>query len=104
MPSQVGKIEDDSHSKAVFIFKHSTRCSISSIAKVRLEDQWTPNMSVESDVYLLDVINYRAISNLVAENFQVHHESPQILIIQNGECIHDASHFDVSVREIKEVI
>lgn len=93
-----------SYSHRVFIFKHSSRCSISSIAKLRLEDHWDNSLSEDSGVYLIDVINHRDISNEVASYFQVHHESPQILLIENGECTHDASHFDITVEEIREVI
>lgn len=93
-----------SYSHRVFIFKHSTRCSISSIARLRLEDHWDPSLSDNAEMYLLDVIAHRDLSLEVASYFQVHHESPQILIIVDGECIHDASHFDITVEEIKEVI
>ncbi|MCB0687591.1 MAG: bacillithiol system redox-active protein YtxJ [Saprospiraceae bacterium] len=93
-----------SYVQRVFIFKHSSRCSISSIAKLRLEDHWNSSLSENSEVYLLDVITHRDISNEVAAYFEVHHESPQILLIENGECTHDASHFDISVEEIQEVI
>ena len=101
---QLQDIIHKSYSHRVFIFKHSTRCSISSIAKLRLEDHWDQSLSEDSIVFLLDVISHRAISNEVATYFQVHHESPQILLIENGECTHDASHFDITVEEIKEVI
>lgn len=93
-----------SYNRRVFIFKHSSRCSISSIAKLRLEDHWDSTLSENSEIYFLDVISHREISQEVAAHFQVHHESPQILIIENGECIHDASHFDITVEEIREVI
>ena len=80
------------------IFKHSTRCSISLMAKKRLEldgDSLPANLPV----YFLDLIKYRDISNLVAEDFQVHHQSPQLLLIKDGECILDQSHGEISVDE-----
>ena len=54
--------------------------------------------------YYLDLISYRNVSNEIAERFQVYHESPQILLIKDGDCYHDASHLDISVEEIKEVL
>jgi len=90
-----------SHKKPCLIFKHSIRCSISSIAKHRLESDWDFEAS-ELQPFLLDLINYRAISQLVAERFEVHHESPQVLLIREGECTYDASHLDISVSELHE--
>ncbi len=91
-----------SHSHPIIIFKHSTRCGISSIAKMRLEDQW--DLSEDAEVFLLDLIKHKDLSNKIAQTFNVYHESPQILLIQQGECVHDASHFDITVDELKEVI
>jgi len=80
------------------IFKHSTRCSISMMAKKRFEMDWDmlPN---EIPLYFLDLIKYRDISNQVADVFSVHHESPQLLLIKDGECILDQSHGEISVDD-----
>ena len=58
----------------------------------------------ETSLYFLDLISYRAISAQVAETFSVHHESPQILLIKDGNCVLDASHSDISAEEVAEVI
>ena len=69
----------------------------------RLESSWDfPASQIEP--YFLDLLNYRFISNEISERFKVHHESPQILLIKNGECFHDASHLDISVDEIKSAL
>ena len=81
------------------IFKHSTRCSISSMAKSRLDRSEAPT---GVDFHYLDLIAYRALSAKIAEDFSVHHESPQILLIKNGECIYDESHSGISIDEIEE--
>jgi bacillithiol system protein YtxJ len=83
------------------IFKHSTRCSISSVAKNRLERSSAPS---GADFYYLDIISYRSISNKVAEVFKVHHESPQVLVIKNGECMYDESHMGIGMWEIEEAV
>ena len=86
----------------VAIFKHSTRCSISSVAKNRLESSW--DFNVELPIYYLDLIQYRNISNLIADKFNVQHESPQLLLIKDGVSIFNASHMSISVSQIHSVI
>jgi bacillithiol system protein YtxJ len=80
------------------IFKHSTRCSISLITKKRLEMDWT-FLPDNIPVYFLDLINYRDISNTVADIFKVHHESPQLLLIKDGECVYETSHGEISMED-----
>ena len=96
--SQLDEISDRSHENNVLIFKHSTRCSISSMAKGRLDSHEFDNVPV----YYLDLIAHRDISNQIAERFSVHHESPQILLIRNGECVYAESHSGIMVEEIEE--
>ena len=85
------------------IFKHSTRCSISMMAKRNFEFNWDV-IPEGTKLYFLDLISYREISNTIAEVFTVAHQSPQILLIKNGECILEASHSDISADEVAEVI
>ena len=82
----------------VAIFKHSTRCSISSVAKMRLSSLWSFNE--ELPVYYVDVLASRNLSNLIANEFNVVHESPQLLIIRHGKCVYDASHMSISYKDI----
>ena len=96
---QLEKIKEKSFSKPQVIFKHSTRCSISSMALSRLERSEAPG---SIDFHYLDLITYRSISNQIAEDFKVYHESPQILLIKNGECVYDESHSGISMDEIVE--
>ncbi len=85
------------------IFKHSTRCSISMMAKRRFEMDMD-KLPADMTLYFLDLIRYRELSNLVAEDFQVYHESPQMLVIKDGECILDQSHGAISVDEALSVL
>ena len=80
------------------IFKHSTRCSISLMAKRRFEMDWE-SLPDNVPVYFLDLIKHRDISNQIAEDFQVYHQSPQLLLIKDGECILDQSHSSISLEE-----
>jgi bacillithiol system protein YtxJ len=95
--AQLEAIIKQSQKEPVVIFKHSTRCSISAMAKNRLERVETPENVV---FYYLDLIRYRSVSNKIAEMFQVWHESPQVLLIRNGECIYDESHGGIDMAEI----
>ena len=99
--SELDEIIKRSVSKLQVIFKHSTRCSISSVAKGRLERSSVPP---GTDFYYLDLISYRNISNKIAQVFKIHHESPQILVIKNGECIYDESHMGINMGEIEDVV
>jgi bacillithiol system protein YtxJ len=83
----------------VAIFKHSTRCSISSVAKSRLVSSWDFD-SEKLPLYYLDLISFRGISNLISEKFNIEHQSPQILVIKDGLCVYDASHMSISVRDL----
>jgi bacillithiol system protein YtxJ len=98
---QLDEIVTRSKETPVLIFKHSTRCSISSMARFRLEDDWDFPVS-ELEPYYLDLIAHRDISQAIADRFSIHHESPQVLLIRNGECTYDASHLDISVSELHE--
>jgi bacillithiol system protein YtxJ len=97
--SELDEIISRSEAKPQVIFKHSTRCSISSVAKGRLERAEAPS---KVDFYYLDLISYRNISNKVSQLFKVHHESPQVLVIKNGECVYDESHMGINMQEILE--
>jgi len=99
---QLNEIKQESKNKAVVIFKHSTRCSISRMAlkqferEFDLEDKITP--------YFLDLLEYRIISNAIASLFNVTHQSPQILVIKNGISVYDASHGDIQVEDLKRYL
>lgn len=96
---QLHSLIERSNSKPQVIFKHSTRCSISSMIKSRLEKSDTPDTI---DFHYLDLIAYRSLSDKIAEDLQVYHESPQVLLIKKGECIYDESHMAIRMEDIEE--
>jgi bacillithiol system protein YtxJ len=69
------------------------------MAKGRLERSKEPE---NIDFYLLDLINNRSLSNQLSEEFNVWHESPQILLIKDGKCTYDESHTAIRMEEILE--
>jgi bacillithiol system protein YtxJ len=87
-----------SHQKPVVIFKHSTRCSISRFALKNFETDFQANLSV--DFYFLDLIQFRSVSNALSVRFEVLHQSPQVLLIQNGICIYHDSHQDINFEKL----
>ncbi len=100
LSSQLNDIIAESETKPVLIFKHSTRCSISSSALNRVERVWDDSASTKITPYYLDLINFRDISNDVANRFNVEHQSPQVLLIYKGKSIFDASHMAINLPEI----
>jgi bacillithiol system protein YtxJ len=92
-----------SEQQACLIFKHSTRCSISAIAKTRLERNW----EIEANQlvpYYLDLLAYRDLSQQVAQQFGITHQSPQVLVIRNGRCVFDASHLSIDTAAIEQAL
>lgn len=94
-------IEKESFVTPILFFKHSTRCSISSMALNRLESYWDIESTQAIPVYL-DLIQYRNLSDKLASDLGVRHESPQVLLVKDGKCIYTASHSQIDVEDIKE--
>ena len=98
--SQIDKIVADSKDAPQVIFKHSTRCSTSSMVKNRLDKNEAPD---GINFYYLDLIKYRNISNKIVKDFGIDHESPQALIIRNGKCVYNEDHSAITFDELEEV-
>lgn len=98
--AQVYQIERDSQETPIVIFKHSPRCDLSGMSKQLLEQQWD-YPSTEIRTYLLNVVSHKEVSSLVAEIFQEYHQSPQILLIQQGACTYAADYPDITFEEFK---
>jgi len=97
--AQLQSLLQQSADKPQVIFKHSNRCGISSMARGRLERAAAPGTV---DFHMLDVIQHRSLSRQVADLLKVEHESPQVLLIKNGQCVFDASHTAISMDDIVE--
>lgn len=100
---QLDEIEKTSHHKAVVIFKHSTRCGVSRMVLRNFENSLeTPEGDL--DFYYLDLLAHRDLSDEIAIRFQVIHQSPQILVIKNGQTIHHASHHAVRAENLRSFV
>lgn len=87
--------------KGVAVFKHSSRCPISGMARNRME-KGLVNLPEEMPVYFLDILQFRALSQEIAEQYDVIHESPQLLLIKEGQCVFHTSHQGVSPQALLE--
>ena len=88
----------ESFEHPVLVFKHSTRCSISRMALRQFETDW--NLDGKITPYFLDLLEYRPISNAIAERLGVVHQSPQVIVIKEGQAVYDASHEAIQVSAL----
>ncbi|MCU7616573.1 bacillithiol system redox-active protein YtxJ [Chryseobacterium sp. PBS4-4] len=84
----------------IAIFKHSTSCFISKTVLRNFEKEIEEAEEQGAVLYFLDLLAYRSISNKIAEDFAIRHESPQLIVIENGKAINDASHQDITLSQI----
>lgn len=98
---QLNEIKVLSKKEPIAIFKHSTRCGISSMVIRKFQESFTEDMN-QLKVYYLDLLSYREISNEVGYTFQVLHQSPQLLIIKNGNAVAYASHYEILQIPMKD--
>jgi bacillithiol system protein YtxJ len=98
---QLDEIKSESANHPVLIFKHSHRCNISRASLDRLERHWKDDEMKSVKPYFLDLLSNRDLSNQIATQFNVEHESPQVLLILKGESVLDLSHFEIEYEQIK---
>ncbi len=101
--SQIEKLIVASQEIPVLIYKHSTRCGISSMALSRLESSWNADTS-RCKLVFLDLIAFRDVSNTVSEKLNVVHQSPQAILLKNGEVVYHASHSEINSEKIQSLI
>lgn len=99
------QLQDILNSDQTFaIFKHSTTCGISAMAKKNFE-RFANLVDQSYDVFYLDLLSYRNISNEIATIWHIEHQSPQLLILKGQECLFHESHgsidFDDLVKQLK---
>lgn len=100
---QLDEIAEESATVPVVIFKHSTTCGISRMALKNFErDYRVPGAA--ANLYLLDLLSYREISNEIANRFGVTHQSPQLLLIKGGKSVYDTSHGDIDAETLEHKI
>lgn len=100
---QLESIAEASKTKTQLIFKHSTRCGISRmvIAQFKKDYGFT---EVEANLYYLDLLGHRDISQEIAKRFNVVHESPQLVVIKNGVVVAHVSHGEINNLELEKFL
>jgi len=100
--TQLNEIEEKSKIKTQVIFKHSTRCGISRMVMSQIVEAY--DVDANLDLYYLDLLSYRDVSNEVGYQFQVMHESPQLLVIKNGVTVAHASHGGINDLDLMRFV
>ncbi|KYH07316.1 MULTISPECIES: bacillithiol system redox-active protein YtxJ [Chryseobacterium] len=95
----LAKAMEDSFQNRIAIFKHSTSCFISRTVLKNFEKE-IENSDQLVSVYYLDLLAHRPVSNKIAADFEIRHESPQLIVIENGKPVNSASHQDISLSQI----
>lgn len=99
---QLEQINQESMTRAVVLFKHSTRCYISKMALRQFEQQ--SNFDTQINCYLLHLVEHRKVSDAVTQFWGIPHESPQILVIHQGKVLHHASHEAIDAKNVEKWI
>lgn len=99
--ADLAKIIAASESKPQIIFKHSTTCGISNHAEHKLM-QGSDELTTKADFNYLDLLRFRPISNLIAEQLQVRHQSPQVIVLKNREVAYSVTHHGIDAKKIEE--
>lgn len=97
------EIEKISFEKPVVLFKHSTRCSISRFVLKQFEAEYDI-LTEKMELYFLDLLEHRSISNEIAERFGVMHQSPQLIVIKDGKAIYNASHESIQAGSLNQFV
>ncbi len=100
---QLATIISQSNEKPILIFKHSTRCGISRMALKSFEREFNLT-EADVDLYFLDLLNFKALSNEISVKLCIQHQSPQILVVKNEQVIYSDSHYSISADAVKKVL
>ena len=101
--SQIKSILIKSNTKPQIIFKHSGRCGVSRMVINQFIDSYTYSEN-EFDLYYLDILNFKQLSNEIGYTFQVFHQSPQLIIIKNGMAKAHSSHSAINSIELEKFL
>jgi bacillithiol system protein YtxJ len=92
-----------SATKPQFFFKHSTRCIISKMALKEFERSGVIH-SIKADFFLLDLLNYRGISNEISQRLNIIHQSPQAILISKNEVLYQETHEKIDGSVVQKII
>jgi bacillithiol system protein YtxJ len=91
------ELADRSKDQPVVIFKHSLTCPISAAAYEQMAE-------LAGEVALVEVQNARELSAEIENRLKINHESPQVLVLRNGQVVWEASHFKITADAVAEAV
>ncbi len=59
---------------------------------------------LDREIILIDVRHFPRLGREVAVRTRVRHESPQVIVLRDGEVIWAADHRDITVADIEEAL
>jgi len=92
--NQLNKNISKEKDSLIVLFKHSTGCLFSKIIFFRFK-KTIKKQNGQLTLYYLDVLKYRELSNEIASQYNIQHETPQVLVIKNGQLMTSASHSEI---------
>ncbi|WP_421824798.1 bacillithiol system redox-active protein YtxJ [Flagellimonas oceanensis] len=99
---QLETITENSKYKPQVIYKHSSTCGISRMVLNIFTESY--DMDLDIDLYFLTIQSHRDVSKAIEDKFGVRHESPQLLIIKNGEVVFHTSHGAISDTDFTKYV
>ncbi len=99
---QVNDMVAESTEKPVIIFKHSTRCGVSRMVLKQFENEFDLHEKITP--YFLDLLEHRNVSNEIASRFGVFHQSPQLIVIKDGNAVFNDSHGSIDAGKLEQFI
>ena len=99
---QLNEMVAESIDKPVLVFKHSTRCVVSRMVLKQFENEF--NLQEKITPYFLDLLEHRNVSNEIANRFGVFHQSPQLIVIKNGNAVFNDSHESIDAKQLEQFV
>ena len=100
---QLNEVIQTTFEKPVLLFLHSTRCMTSAIALKTFNTGWTSGDEL-CDLYFIDLLAYRDVSDEIEVITGIKHESPQVIVLKGRDVIYDASHSSIDPRTIRSAL
>lgn len=95
---------EESQTKPILIFKHSTTCPVSAAAWAEYEQFLKQTENGEVSYIVVKVIESRPVSNQIAADLAVKHESPQAILIKEKRAVWNASHWKITQTTLAEAL
>lgn len=100
---ELQEVYESSVERPILLFKQSTTCPISAGAFQQF-NTFLNNNEGDYDAYFVKVRESRPVSDQIAEDLGIRHQSPQIFLIKDQEAMWNESHSKITVESIKEAL